>query len=36
MGKISLENMGAKLSWSHYREVLSLKNIDEIKYYLND
>ena len=25
-----------KLSWSHYREVLSLKDIDEIKYYLNE
>ena len=26
----------SKLSWSHYREVLSLKNFDEIKYYLNE
>ncbi len=26
----------SKLTWSHYREVLSLKNIDEIKYYLNE
>ena len=26
----------SKLSWSHYREVLSLKNLDEIKYYLNE
>ena len=25
-----------KLSWSHYREVLSLKNINEIRYYLNE
>ena len=25
-----------KLCWSHYREVLSLKNIDEIKYYLTE
>ena len=25
----------SKLSWSHYREVLSLKNFDEIIYYLN-
>ena len=24
------------LCWSHYREVLSLKNIDEIKYYLTE
>ena len=28
--------MWTKLSWSHYREVLSLKNIDEIEYYLNE
>ena len=28
--------MWTKLSWSHYREVLSLKNINEIKYYLNE
>ena len=27
--------LGSKLSWSHYREVLSLKNINEIKYYIN-
>ena len=26
----------SKLTCSHYREVLSLKNIDEIKYYLNE
>ena len=25
-----------KLTWSHYREVLSLKDINEIKYYLNE
>lgn len=25
-----------KLTWSHYREVLSLKDMDEIKYYLNE
>lgn len=25
-----------KLCWSHYREVLSLKDIEEIKYYLNE
>ena len=24
----------AKLSWSHYREVLSIKNVDEILYYI--
>jgi len=27
--------MWTKLSWSHYREVISLKDINEIKYYLN-
>ena len=26
----------SKLSWSHYREVLSLKNINAIRYYLNE
>ena len=31
-----LTTMWSKLSWSHYREVLSLKNINEIKYYLNE
>ena len=29
-----LPPVGAKLSWSHYKELLSLKNIDEIKYYI--
>ena len=28
--------MWTKLCWSHYREVLSIKDIDEIKYYLNE
>ena len=28
--------MRPELSWSHYREVLSLKNINEIKFYLNE
>lgn len=28
--------MWSKLSWSHYREVLSLKDINEIIYYLNE
>jgi len=28
--------LGTKLSWSHYRELLTLKNIDEIIYYLNE
>ena len=31
-----LTTMWSKLSWSHYREVLSLKNINEIVYYLNE
>lgn len=31
-----LTTMWSKLSWSHYREVLSLKDIDEIKYYLSE
>jgi len=30
-----LTTMWSKLSWSHYRELLGLKNIDEIKYYIN-
>lgn len=28
--------MWTKLCWSHYREVLSIKNINEIIYYLNE
>ena len=28
--------MWTKLCWSHYREVLSLKDINEIIYYLNE
>ena len=31
-----LTTMWSKLSWSHYREVLSLKNINEIIYYLDE
>lgn len=31
-----LTTMWSKLTWSHYREILSLKDIDEIKYYLNE
>jgi len=30
-----LNPMGSKLCWSHYRELLVLKNIDEIKYYID-
>ena len=29
-----LNPLGSKLSWTHYRELLILKNIDEIKYYI--
>ena len=28
--------MWTKLCWSHYREILSLNNINEIRYYLNE
>ena len=31
-----LTPMVSKLSWSHYREVLGLKEVNEIKYYLNE
>ena len=27
--------LGSKLSWSHYRELLVVKNIDEIRYYID-
>lgn len=27
--------VGSKLSWSHYRELLVIKNIDEVKYYID-
>ena len=30
-----LNPLGSKLSWTHYRELLVLKNIDEIKYYIS-
>lgn len=30
-----LNPMGSKLSWSHYREVLVIRNIDAIKYYID-
>lgn len=32
----NLTTMWSNLSWSHYREVLSLKDINEIIYYLNE
>ena len=34
--EVKLTTMWSKLSWSHYREVLSLKNINEIRYYLDE
>ena len=30
-----LNPLGSKLSWSHYRELLTIKNIDEIMYYID-
>jgi len=27
--------VGSKLSWSHYRELLTVKNMDAIRYYIN-
>ena len=30
-----LYTLGTKLSWSHYRELLTIKNIDEIIYYIH-
>ena len=30
-----VSQLATQLSWSHYIELLSLKNIDEIKYYIN-
>ena len=30
-----LNPLGSKLSWSHYRELLTIKNIDEIIYYIH-
>ena len=32
--KQKLNPLGSKLNWSHYRELLSLKNINAIKYYI--
>lgn len=26
--------LGSKLSWSHYRELITIKNVDEIIYYI--
>lgn len=31
-----LTTMWSKLSWSHYREVLSLKNVNEIIYHFQN
>ena len=30
-----VSQLATQLSWSHYVELLSLKSIDEIKYYIN-
>lgn len=30
-----LNPLGSKLSWSHYRELLVVKNIDAIRYYID-
>lgn len=30
-----LNPLGSKLSWSHYRELLTIKNINEIMYYID-
>lgn len=35
-GDEKLTTMWSKLSWSHYREVLVLKDFNAIKYYLNE
>ncbi len=29
------QTLSAKLNWSHYVELLSLKDINEINYYIN-
>ena len=29
-----LNPLGSKLSWSHYRELIAIKNVDEIIYYI--
>lgn len=33
--EVKLNPLGSKLSWSHFRELLVLKNSDEIKYYID-
>ena len=30
-----VSQLATQLSWSHYVELLPLKNIDEIRYYIN-
>ena len=30
-----LNPLGSKLSWSHYRELITIKNLDEIIYYID-
>ena len=34
--KIKWNTLCSKLCWSHYREIISLKNENEIKYYLSE
>ena len=34
--EVKWNTLCSKLSWSHYREVLSIKDKDEIRYYLNE
>ena len=31
-----LNPLGSKLSWSHYRELLPISNINEINYYISE
>ena len=33
--RIKWNPLGSKLSWSHYRELLAVKNIDAIVYYID-
>ena len=32
---VKVNAVRSQLSWSHYRELLSIKNFDEIIYYIN-
>jgi len=33
--RIKWNPVGSKLSWSHYRELLVIRNMDEVKYYID-